>query len=103
MKLFAELIDGSRKIAEQNAFAAEEKNCRHEEWVKQIQEETDDMNMQRNTSDYTSMNKAYFDRKRREIMTRQQLFTSDYTPTMADDEGPEGEPSDPPRKPSPIE
>ncbi|CAN6678981.1 unnamed protein product [Malus baccata var. baccata] len=30
--------------------------------------------------------KAYFDRKKKEIMSRRQLFTSDYTPTMADDE-----------------
>ncbi|CAN6686751.1 unnamed protein product [Malus baccata var. baccata] len=39
-----------------------------------------------NTSDYTPMNKAYFDRKKKEIMARRQLFTSDYTPTMTDDE-----------------
>ncbi|KAB2600307.1 hypothetical protein D8674_010578 [Pyrus ussuriensis x Pyrus communis] len=43
-------------------------------------------NMERNTSNYTSMSKTYFDRKKKEIMSRRQLFTSDYTPTVADDE-----------------
>ncbi|KAM1141193.1 hypothetical protein ACFX19_041892 [Malus domestica] len=85
MKLFAGLTDGSRKIAKQNAFAVEKMNCSHEKQVKQIQEEMDDMNVQRNTSDYISMSKAYFDRIKRDIMTRRQLFTSDYIPTMADD------------------
>ncbi|RXH93675.1 hypothetical protein DVH24_014251 [Malus domestica] len=33
-----------------------------------------------------SSTKAYFDRKKKEIMSRRQLFTSDYTPTMVDDE-----------------
>ena len=46
----------------------------------------DDKNMERNTSNYTSMSKAYFDMKKKEIIVRRQLFTSDYTPTMADDE-----------------
>ncbi|KAB2610834.1 hypothetical protein D8674_018866 [Pyrus ussuriensis x Pyrus communis] len=72
---------------EQNALEAVERKSRHEEWAKQIQEEMDDKNMERNTSNYTSMSKAYFDRKKKkEIMTRRQLFTSDYTPTMVDDE-----------------
>ncbi|CAN6563863.1 unnamed protein product [Malus baccata var. baccata] len=43
-------------------------------------------NYERNTSNYTPMSKAYFDRKNKDIMTRRQLFTFDYTPTMADDE-----------------
>ncbi|RXH88019.1 hypothetical protein DVH24_037664 [Malus domestica] len=73
-------------VAEQNAFAVEERNRRHEEQAKQIQEETDDRNMQRNTSDYTPMSKAYFDRKKREIMVQRELFISDYNPTMADDD-----------------
>ncbi|KAB2602852.1 hypothetical protein D8674_003857 [Pyrus ussuriensis x Pyrus communis] len=60
-------------MAEQNVFAAE----RHEDRAKQIQEKMDDRNMQRNTLDYNPM---------KEIMARRQLFTSDYTPTMADDE-----------------
>ncbi|KAB2595055.1 hypothetical protein D8674_030505 [Pyrus ussuriensis x Pyrus communis] len=59
---------------------------RHEERAKQIQEEMDDKNMERNTSNYTRMSKAYFDRKKKEIMSRRQLFTSDYTLTIADDE-----------------
>ena len=59
---------------------------RHEQHAKQIQEEMDDKNMERNTSNYTPMSKAYFDMKKKEIMARRQLFTSDYTPTMADDE-----------------
>ena len=47
----------------------------------------DDKNMERNTSNYTPISKAYFDRrKKKEIRTRRQLFTSDYTPTMTDDE-----------------
>ncbi|KAB2595047.1 hypothetical protein D8674_030497 [Pyrus ussuriensis x Pyrus communis] len=75
-----------RLMAEQNAFATEERSHRHEERAKQIQEEMDDRNMQRIISDYTLMSKAYFDRKMREIMARQELFTSDYNPTMADDD-----------------
>ena len=55
-----------RLMEEQNAFAAEEKNRRHEDRAKQIQEEMDDRNMQSNTSDYTPMSKAYFDRKKKE-------------------------------------
>ncbi|KAB2636933.1 hypothetical protein D8674_027467 [Pyrus ussuriensis x Pyrus communis] len=81
-----EVAASLRLMVEQNAFAAEERNCRHEERAKQIQEEMDDRNMQRDTSDYTPMSKAYFDRKKWEIMIRRQLFTFDYTPTMADDE-----------------
>ncbi|KAM1537980.1 hypothetical protein PS1_002865 [Malus domestica] len=81
-----EMAASLRLMVEQNAFVAEERNCRHEERVKQIQEEMDDRNMQRNTSDYAPMNKAYFDRKKREIMVRRELFTSDYTPSMADDD-----------------
>ncbi|KAB2607187.1 hypothetical protein D8674_006904 [Pyrus ussuriensis x Pyrus communis] len=75
-----------RLMAEQNAFAVEERNNRHKERAKQIQEEMDDRNMQRNTSDYTPMSKVYFDRKKREIMARRELFTSNYNPTMADDD-----------------
>ncbi|CAN6694845.1 unnamed protein product [Malus baccata var. baccata] len=73
-------------MAKQNAFAAEEMNRRHEERAKQIQKEMNDKNMEMNTSNYTQMSKAYFDREKKEIMTRRQLFTSDYTHTMADDE-----------------
>ncbi|KAB2617992.1 hypothetical protein D8674_013861 [Pyrus ussuriensis x Pyrus communis] len=80
-----EVAASLRLMAEQNAIVAEERNHRHEERAKQIQEEMDDKNMERNTLNYTSM-KAYFDWKKRDIMTRQQLFTSDYTPTMVDDE-----------------
>ncbi|KAM2527197.1 hypothetical protein EV2_025917 [Malus domestica] len=72
--------------AEQNAIVVEERNRRHEERAKQIQEEMDDKNMKMSTSNYTPMSKAYFDRKKKDIMTRRQLFTSDYTPTMVDDE-----------------
>ncbi|KAB2608626.1 hypothetical protein D8674_011794 [Pyrus ussuriensis x Pyrus communis] len=63
----------------------EERNHRHEERAKQIQEEMNNRNMQRNTLDYTPMSKAYFDRKKKKIMAQRQLFTFDYTPTMADD------------------
>ncbi|KAB2635170.1 hypothetical protein D8674_025704 [Pyrus ussuriensis x Pyrus communis] len=73
-------------LEEQNAIEAEERKCWHEEWAKQIQEEMDDKNMKMNTLNYTPMSKAYFDRKKKEIMSRRQLFTSDYTHTMADDE-----------------
>ncbi|XP_070666895.1 uncharacterized protein [Malus domestica] len=81
-----EVAASFRLLAEQNAREAEERKCRHEERAKQIQEEMDDKNMERNTSNYTPMSKAYFDRKKKEIMVRRQLFTSDYTPTMPDDE-----------------
>ncbi|KAM2000420.1 hypothetical protein ACFX16_007728 [Malus domestica] len=81
-----EVAASFRLLAEQNALEAEERKCRHEERAKQIQEEMDDKNMERNTSNYTPMSKAYFDRKKKEIMSRRQLFTSDYTPTIADDE-----------------
>ncbi|KAB2611030.1 hypothetical protein D8674_019062 [Pyrus ussuriensis x Pyrus communis] len=73
-------------MAKQNVIVAEEKNSRHDERAKQIQEEMDDKNMEKNTSNYTPMSKAYFDRKKKDIMTRRQLFTSDNTPTMTDDE-----------------
>ncbi|KAB2608499.1 hypothetical protein D8674_011667 [Pyrus ussuriensis x Pyrus communis] len=71
-----EVAASLRLLAEQNALEAEEMKRRHEERAKQIQEEMDDKNMERNTSNYTPM----------KIMSRRQLFTSDYTPTMADDE-----------------
>ncbi|KAM1609639.1 hypothetical protein ACFX1R_023125 [Malus domestica] len=75
-----------RLLTEQNAIAAEEMNHRHEERAKQIQKEMDYRNMQRNTLDYTPMSKAYFDRKKREIMAQRELITSGYTPTMADED-----------------
>nr|XP_028950329.1 uncharacterized protein LOC114821599 [Malus domestica] len=81
-----EVAASLRLMVEQNAFAVEDMNRRHEEQAKQIQEEMDDRNMQSNTSDYTPMSKAYFDKKKREIMARRQLFTFNYTPTMVDDE-----------------
>ena len=80
-----EMAASLRLMAEQNAREAEERKCRHEQQAKQIQEEMDDKNMERNTSNYTPMSKAYFDMKKKEIMARRQLFTSNYTPTMADD------------------
>ncbi|KAB2624538.1 hypothetical protein D8674_016198 [Pyrus ussuriensis x Pyrus communis] len=82
-----EVAASLRLLAEQNAVKAEERKFRHEERAKQIQEEMNDKNVESNTSNYTPMSKAYFDRKKKkEIMSRQQLFTFDYTPTMADDE-----------------
>ncbi|KAM0970089.1 hypothetical protein EV1_017988 [Malus domestica] len=81
-----EVAASLRLMAEQNAIDAEEMNRRHEERAKQIQEEMNDKNMEMNTSNYTSMSKVYFDRKKKDIMIRQQLFTSDYTITMVDDE-----------------
>ncbi|KAB2604930.1 hypothetical protein D8674_039762 [Pyrus ussuriensis x Pyrus communis] len=54
-----------RLMAEQNALEAEEMKCRHEERAKQIQEEIDDKNMERNTSNNTQMSKAYFDKKKK--------------------------------------
>ncbi|KAB2629010.1 hypothetical protein D8674_033805 [Pyrus ussuriensis x Pyrus communis] len=81
-----EMVSSLQLMVEQNAFAIEEKNRRHEERAKQIQEEMDDRNMQRNTSDYTPICKSYFDREKREIMAQRELCTSDYTPTMADDD-----------------
>ncbi|KAB2634516.1 hypothetical protein D8674_040414 [Pyrus ussuriensis x Pyrus communis] len=80
-----EVAASLRLMAEQNALEAEERKSRQEEQAKQIQEEMDDKNMERNTSNYTPMIKAYFDREKK-IMTQRQLFTFDYTPTMADDE-----------------
>ncbi|KAB2623442.1 hypothetical protein D8674_039260 [Pyrus ussuriensis x Pyrus communis] len=52
-------------IVEQTALEAEERNHMHELRAKQIQEEIDDKNMKMNTSNYTPMNKAYFDRKKK--------------------------------------
>ncbi|KAB2614584.1 hypothetical protein D8674_038619 [Pyrus ussuriensis x Pyrus communis] len=52
---------------EQNALEAEEMKHRHEERAKQIQEEMNDKNMERNTSNYTPMSKAYFDRKKKKL------------------------------------
>ncbi|KAB2595905.1 hypothetical protein D8674_031355 [Pyrus ussuriensis x Pyrus communis] len=75
-----------RLMVEQNAIAAEEMKCRHEERAKEIQEEMDDRNMEMNTMNYTPMSKAYFDRKMREIMSLWELFTSNYIPTMADED-----------------
>ncbi|KAB2598338.1 hypothetical protein D8674_001258 [Pyrus ussuriensis x Pyrus communis] len=71
-----EVAASLRLLVEQNALKAEVMKRRHEEQAKQIQEEVNDKNMERNTSNYTLM----------KIMSRRQLFTSDYTPTMADDE-----------------
>ncbi|KAB2611378.1 hypothetical protein D8674_019410 [Pyrus ussuriensis x Pyrus communis] len=71
-----EVAASLRLLAEQNALEVEEMKRSHEERAKQIQEEMDDKNMERNTSNYTTM----------KIISRRQLFTSDYTPTMADDE-----------------
>ncbi|KAB2636293.1 hypothetical protein D8674_026827 [Pyrus ussuriensis x Pyrus communis] len=53
-------------MTEQNVFVVEERNSRHKERAKQM----DDRNMQRDALDYTPMSKAYFVRKKREIMTR---------------------------------
>ncbi|KAB2608354.1 hypothetical protein D8674_011522 [Pyrus ussuriensis x Pyrus communis] len=72
-----EMASSLRLMVEQKAIAVEEMKHRHKEWGKEIQEEMDDRNMERNTRDYTPMSKAYFDRKKREIMTRQGLFTAD--------------------------
>ena len=73
-------------MVEQNVIVTKERNRRHEERAKQIQEEIDNRNMQRNTSNYTLMSKAYFDKKKRKIMARWELFTSDYNSTMANDD-----------------
>ncbi|KAB2623271.1 hypothetical protein D8674_025499 [Pyrus ussuriensis x Pyrus communis] len=75
-----------RLMAEQNAIATEERKHRHEERPKQIQEEMNDRNMQRNTLAYTPMSKAYFHSKKREIMARRELFISNYAPTMGDED-----------------
>ncbi|KAB2632933.1 hypothetical protein D8674_029180 [Pyrus ussuriensis x Pyrus communis] len=53
-----EVAASLRLIAEQNALEVEERKSRHEEWAKQIQEEMDDKNMERNTSNYTPMRLA---------------------------------------------
>ncbi|XP_068317045.1 uncharacterized protein [Pyrus communis] len=81
-----EMTSSLRLMVEQNAFATEERKHRHEERAKQIQEEMANRNMQRNTSEYTPMSKACFDRKKREIMAQQELFISNYTPTMVDED-----------------
>ncbi|KAM1021622.1 hypothetical protein ACFX2A_043750 [Malus domestica] len=60
-----EVAASLRLLAEQNALKAEERKCRHEKRAKQIQEEIDDKNMEMNTSNYTPMSKAYFDRKKK--------------------------------------
>ncbi|KAB2619428.1 hypothetical protein D8674_015297 [Pyrus ussuriensis x Pyrus communis] len=65
-----EVAASLRLMPEQNALEAEERKSRHEERVKQIQEEMDDKNMEMNTSNYTPMSKTYFDRKKKEIMNR---------------------------------
>ncbi|KAM2990264.1 hypothetical protein FF2_004131 [Malus domestica] len=76
-----------RLLADQNAIVMEEGKRRHDERAKQIQEEMDDKNMERNTTNYTPISKVYFDKKIIIIiMTRRQLFISDYTSTMANDE-----------------
>ncbi|KAB2624662.1 hypothetical protein D8674_016322 [Pyrus ussuriensis x Pyrus communis] len=61
-----EVAASLRLLADQNALEVEERKCRHEEWAKQIQKEMDDKNMEKNTSNYTPMSKAYFDRKKEE-------------------------------------
>ncbi|KAM1142660.1 hypothetical protein ACFX2B_031270 [Malus domestica] len=81
-----EMASSLRLMTEQNVIVMEERKRRHEERAKQIQEEMDDRNMQRNILEYTPMSKAYFDRKKREIMARRELFTSDYAPTMGDED-----------------
>ncbi|KAM2151605.1 hypothetical protein ACFX1R_046039 [Malus domestica] len=65
-----EMMASLRLMAEQNVIVVEERNRRHEERGKQIQEKIDDRNMQRNTFDYTLMSKASFNRKKRKIMAR---------------------------------
>ena len=60
-----EVAASLRLMAYQNAIAVEERIRKHEERAKQIQEEMDDKNMERNTSNYTPMSKAYFDRKKK--------------------------------------
>ncbi|KAB2630712.1 hypothetical protein D8674_008231 [Pyrus ussuriensis x Pyrus communis] len=80
------MVTSLRLMLEQTALEAKEGNRRHEERAKQIQEEMDNKNMEMNTSNYTPMSKAYFDRKKKEeIMTQPHLFTSNYTSTMTDD------------------
>ncbi|KAB2600085.1 hypothetical protein D8674_010356 [Pyrus ussuriensis x Pyrus communis] len=81
-----EMASSLRLMVEQIAIAMEERKRRHKERAKQIKEEMDDRNMERNTKDYTLMSKAYFDRKKRGIMTQRELSTSDYTPTMVDED-----------------
>ncbi|KAB2596898.1 hypothetical protein D8674_032348 [Pyrus ussuriensis x Pyrus communis] len=60
-----EVVASLRLMIDQNALEAEERKCRHEERAKQIQEEMDDKNMERITSNYTPMSKTYFDRKKK--------------------------------------
>ncbi|KAB2634989.1 peptidase YMR114C [Pyrus ussuriensis x Pyrus communis] len=52
-----EVATSLQLMAEQNAIDAEERNRRHEEQAKQIQEAMDDKNIERNTSNYTPMNR----------------------------------------------
>ncbi|KAM1081309.1 hypothetical protein ACFX2B_015633 [Malus domestica] len=60
-----EVAASLRLIAEQTAIEEEERNRRHELRAKQIQEEMNYKNMEMNTSNYTPMSKAYFDRKKK--------------------------------------
>ncbi|TQE14309.1 hypothetical protein C1H46_000228 [Malus baccata] len=59
-----------RLMAEQNAITVEERKWRHEEQAKQIQEEMNDRNMERDTTIMTPMSMAHFERKKRNIMAR---------------------------------
>ncbi|TQD90845.1 hypothetical protein C1H46_023612 [Malus baccata] len=45
-----EVAASLRLMAEQNALEVEERKCRHEERAKQIQEDMNNKNMERNTS-----------------------------------------------------
>ncbi|XP_050103210.1 uncharacterized protein LOC126582948, partial [Malus sylvestris] len=82
-----EVAASLRLLAEQNVIVAEERNRRHDERAKQIQQKMDYKNMEMNTTNYIPMSKTHFDRKKKkEIMTRRQFFTFNYTPTMVDDE-----------------
>ncbi|KAB2595385.1 hypothetical protein D8674_030835 [Pyrus ussuriensis x Pyrus communis] len=62
-----EVAASLRLLVEQNALEVEERRCRHEERAKQIQEEMDDKNMERNTLNYTPMSKACFDWKKMKL------------------------------------
>ncbi|KAB2625748.1 hypothetical protein D8674_017408 [Pyrus ussuriensis x Pyrus communis] len=72
-----EVTASLRLMAKQNVFAAEERNRGHEERAKQIQEEMDDRNMQGNTSDYSPMSKAYFDKKKKKKKKKGKLWPGD--------------------------
>ncbi|KAB2616100.1 hypothetical protein D8674_022688 [Pyrus ussuriensis x Pyrus communis] len=66
-----EMAASLRLMAEQTTLEVKERNSRHEQRAKQIQEEMDDKNMEMNTSNYIPMSKTYFNRKKKEeIMTR---------------------------------